>query len=354
MTQRSVKPKIAYAIDPRFPGGTSSAVAAELNVVAARADVSVFALPAAMFKDEAVAPQLQEVLTRLDLPLIWGAKEIGADIVILHNPSCLKFQQSLDVKIITPHLVVVAHENFLRPGGEEAFDVASCMQMIDRTTFASRRTLAPISTWNRQTITDWQTAHGQLDRWSVLDLDWFNICDFPLIDPISDPQDRRGRHSRPGFEKFPQHAVMDQCFPVHAKSNVLLGADAFVDDPIAPSHWQIHPFRSLNVETYFNMIDFMIYFTAPTFRESYGRVLAEAVAAGKIAISDPDTASAFGGAVHSATPSEVDGIIQYYVSNPKKYVQDVRSAQKKLKHFSPKTFATRFETIFADEVSFAQ
>jgi hypothetical protein len=33
--------------------------------------------------------------------------------------------------------------------------------------------------------------------------DWINICDFPFAPPTPAPRDRRGRHSRPGFEKFP-------------------------------------------------------------------------------------------------------------------------------------------------------
>ncbi len=304
-----------------------------------------------MFKGQIPAPQLQETLTRLDLALIWDAKEIAADIVIFHNPSCLRFQQELDVKIITPHLVVVAHENFLRPGGAEAFDVATCLGMIEQCSFASKRTLAPISAWNRKTIAQWQKTQRSLDRWSVLDVDWFNICDFPLLEPVDAPKDRRGRHSRPGLEKFPQQQFMEQCFPAHAEANILLGADAFVNDPQTPAHWELYPFRSISVEAYFEMIDFMIYFTAPTFRESYGRVLAEAVAAGKLTISDPETASAFGGAVQAASPEEVDGIIQSYIADPSTYRAKIIAAQRALEQFSPSAFATRFNTIFATEMS---
>jgi len=90
----------------------------------------------------------------------------------------------------------------------------------------------------------------------------------------------------------------------------------------------------------------MIYFTAPTFRESYGRVLAEAVAAGKIAISDPETASAFGGAVQAATPQEVNGMIQSYIADPDKYRSHIRAAQRALEQFSPSAFAARFNAVF--------
>ncbi len=348
--QPILKPSIAYVLDPRFPGGTSTAVAAELEVVTDLGQVTVHALSTSMFKGDVISPHLQNTLTRLNLSPIWDAPHIAADIVILHNPSCLRFQQNLDVRIITPHLVVVAHENFLRPGGAEAFDVATCLDMVDKAAFAAKRTLAPISAWNRKTINDWQIALGSLDRWSVLDVNWFNICDFPLLDPVEVPKDRRGRHSRPGFEKFPQQSIMEQCFPAHAESNILLGADAFVGDPQVPAHWVLHPFRSLSVDAYFELIDFMIYFTAPTFRESYGRVLAEAVAAGKVVISDHDTASAFGGAVLGADPGEVDEIIQNYIANPKTYRADIRKAQEKLSRFSPASFARKFKEIFMHEM----
>jgi len=93
----------------------------------------------------------------------------------------------------------------------------------------------------------------------------------------------------------------------------------------------------------------MIYFTAPTFRESYGRVLAEAVAAGKIVISDPETASAFGGAVQAAAPQDVNEIIQSYIVNPSTYRSHIRVAQRALEQFSPSAFATRFNEIFAKD-----
>ena len=129
------KPSISYILDPRFPGGTSSAVAAELELVKTFASVKIYAVSTEMFSGQEAAPQLRDVLLRLNLDLIWGAGEIADDIVIFHNPSCLKYQNSLDIRIIAKHLIVVSHENFLRPGEAEAFDVGKCLGQID----ASRR-----------------------------------------------------------------------------------------------------------------------------------------------------------------------------------------------------------------------
>jgi len=344
-----VKPRIAYVLDPRFPGGTSSAVAAELAVVSQLGVVTVHAQSSAMFKGRDVAPQLQDLLLRLDITMIWDSPEIAADIVIFHNPSCLRFQDRFDAKIIARHFIVVAHENFLRPVGAEAFDVARCMGLLESSSFAVKRTLAPISAWNRTTITDWIAARRSLDAWSVLDVDWFNICAFPNVEPVANPTDRRGRLSRPGLEKFPQRDVMDLCFPPHADANVILGADAFIADDSSPAHWTLIPFRGLQVSRFFDMIDFMVYFTAPTFRESFGRVMAEAVAAGKIVISDPETSRIFGGAVRGAAPEEVEEIIQEYINNPERYQADVRAAQKKLARFSPQQFEKQIGAILTQK-----
>jgi hypothetical protein len=339
------KPHVAYVIEPRFPGGTSSAVAAEIEVVSKFARVTVHGLSTSMFSGRDVSPNLHATLDRLGLEVLWDCPTISGDVVLFHNPSCLKFQDKIATKIITSHLIVIAHENFLRPAGAEAFDVAHCMAQISACSVALRKSLAPISDWNRETISQWHAKGGRLDNWSILDVDWFNICAFDILDPQPQISDRRGRLSRPGYEKFPTNDVMETCFPATAECNVILGANPLMADPMVPAHWTLYPFRGLPVDRFFEMIDFMIYFTAPTFRESFGRVMAEGIAAGKIVISDPDTARIFKGAVIAAQPDQVDGIIQSYLKSPAKYAKDVRSAQAVLSQFSPDAFARQLGPI---------
>lgn len=333
---------ISYVIDPRFPGGTSSAIASELKVVSQIGRVSVHAISSKMFSGKSVAPQIRDALRELGLTIIWDAPTISADVVLLHNPSFLKFQDRLESKIITKHLITITHENFMRPGQVEAFDVAKCLTNIDRSTLALQKSIAPISPFNRSKVEEWMLLHPQFDVWQILEDDWFNICDFPMLEPTATPTDRRGRHSRPGLEKFPNAADMDLCFPSYAQSNVILGAELFLQDKLVRPHWEMLPFQSLDVAHFFEMIDFMVYFTTPTLRESFGRVLAEALAAGKVVISDPETASAFHGAVLSAAPNEVDGIISNFIAAPKLYQYQVAKAQKYLENFSANTFKEYF------------
>jgi hypothetical protein len=338
---------VAYIIDPRFPGGTSSAVAAELEVVSRIARVRVFALDTLMFSERHVATQLKDVLIRLGLPLLWDAKEIAADIAIFHNPSCLKFQDDLPTRIIARHLIVVTHENFFRPGGALAFDVDKCLFQIERNALVLRRSLAPVSAWNRETVEAWRRDSNATPAWCVLEHDWFNICAMHMAEPADAPRNRRGRHSRPGYEKFPGREVLNLCFPPSAESNTILGADNLLRRDDLPAHWTLYRFGQISVDHFFDQIDFFVYFTAPTWRESFGRVIAEAIAAGKLVITDPETAGPFGEGAVGADPGDVDHIIATYIADADRYKADVLSGQKALTRFSAHAFRDRFDRVVA-------
>lgn len=337
--------RIAYVVDPRFPGGTSSAVAAELRLVAGFGRIRVHAVESAMFRGRAIAPVLEAAFDDIGIEPDWDAPVIAADIVILHNPAFLKFQRVFDRRIICRHLIVVTHENFERPGGAAGFDVSSCLNMIDRAALALQRHIAPVSAANRKTVESWFAGEGARAGWQMLPEDWFNICAFDMVPPPATPSDRRGRHSRPGFEKFPALDCLDRCFPDHARANVILGADSLIAQGATRPHWQLLPFGALEVDRYFAMIDFMVYFTSPVWRESFGRVLAEAMAAGKVVISDPDTAATFGGGVIPATPDEVDACIARHLAEPELYRRQVARGQTALVRFSAAAFTSMFGAV---------
>ena len=284
--------------------------------------------------------------------MIWDAPSISADIVLIHNPSFLKFNTEFETKIIARQLIVVTHENFLRPGGAEAFDVKRCLKLIDRASLTLSKSIAPISPYNRSTVSNWVAENPLPANWDVLGLDWFNICDFDMISPTKSPRDRRGRHSRAGMEKFPGLAEMDRCFPEHA-TNVILGADLLLTEGVQRPHWEMYPFQGLGVAQYFELIDFMIYFTAPTWRESFGRVLAEGIAAGKVVISDPGTASVFAGGVVAAEPEEVDRIISEFIADPESYIRQVRQGQAALAGYSSSEFQKRFLSVVEQHLGVA-
>lgn len=341
-------PTIAYVIDPRFPGGTSGAVAAELQVVSQLGRVRVYALETRMFRGRGVAAPLQRALDDLSLSLDWDSPVIAADLVIFHNPVTVKFQPQLGRKIVAGDLVVVMHANVVRPDGAEAFAAADCLRRIAQATTALRRWIAPISPISRAAFAEWSAVHGALPGWRVLPWDWHNICEGAMEAPIARPSDRRGRHSRPGLEKFPSLATLDVCFPHHAHANVILGGDLLVDAARRRPHWALHGFGTLAVPAYFERIDFMVYYTSPYFAESFGRSLAEGIQAGKVVLSDAATASVFGGGVIGVSPGEVDAVIAAHIVDPGRYAAQVRSGQAGLERYSAAAFGERLAQFIGD------
>lgn len=340
-------PQISYLVDPRFPGGTSSALAEELKAVAEIFRPHVRGLKSNMFKGGDVSRQLQEAFDETHIPFSWADKTIVSDVIIIQNPAFLKFQEKMGIKLLAKAIIVVTHENFYRPTGEPAFDVGAVLDAIDCASLACRKILAPISPYNRSTVDRWVQSKSE-KVWSVLPQDWFNICEFSLRPPTDTPRDRRGRLSRAGNEKFPSLSALDQSFPASAESCVLLGADNLVPFAHTRPHWEIHPFGSMPVNTFFDSIDFMVYHTSSTWRESFGRVIAEAIAAGKVVITDAETAANFNGGVVHASPEDVSMNIEDITRRPGRYQAIVAKGQKVLSRYSAQNFRDFFASVMAD------
>ena len=332
--------RLALVLDPRFAGGTSAAAAAEIRALAPIVDLEVVALETRMFSGRRVHPAIEAALADHGLGLTWQPPVVHADTIVLHNPSCLRFDAVLGVRLSCVDAVVVTHENFLRPNGSEAFDVAGCLGLLETALVCGRRRLAPVSGYNRRTVADWLARAGR--EWELFATDWSNIVEAELIPPTASPRDRRGRHSRPGFEKFPALDVMRAHFPPHAEACVILGGDALLLEPAEiPAHWDVRAFGASPVAAFLREIDFFVYFTNLLWSESFGRVVAEAIAAGKVVITDPVTATSFSEAVVVSDGSDVDRIVTELVGAPERYGDLVRRAQSRLAHFAPHAFVAR-------------
>jgi len=337
--------EVTLVLDPRFPGGTSSAVARELYALSGIARVRVVAISSNMFKGAADNPKLTSVFEELGIIPEVDPVVVTSDTIVLHNPSFLKFNNSLSTRFVCNRMIAVSHENFLRPNGSPGFDVDKCLSLISKNTLARSHLIAPVSGYNRGTVERWLDASDT--PWKLAEVDWFNICDFETLAPNPKPADRRGRLSRAGFEKFPDVETMNMLFPPHAEYCGILGADSFLIGGDAPSHWDLYRFQEIPIEPFLDRIDFFVYFTHPGLQESFGRVIPEAVAAGKLVITDSLTAKTFGSAVISAQPNEVDAIIAYYIAHPRSYVDHVQKAQVAITRFSAAQFSTSIDDFLS-------
>lgn len=343
--RRGHRPRVSLLIEPRFPGGSSGAVADEIRALAPHVDLTVIGLATGMFKGRPVHPAVSSALADVGLPLLPEPAVVRADAIVLHNPVALKFETALRPRLSAAQTIVVTHENLLHPGPRESFDVAHCLDLVAARIVGGARLLAPVSATNRETVADWLAARPD-SGWRMAPDDWPNILALPTIAPTSRPRDRRGRHSRPGFEKFPALAALRTQFPPHAERSALLGADALLLDREAlPAHWELLPFGAVPVEEFLAGIDFFVYFTNPLWRESFGRAIAEAIAAGKLVITDPATAAAFGPGVIADDGSSVDAIVAAHVADPARYGAAVRRAQADLARHRPESVTPRLLSL---------
>ncbi len=343
------QPKLTLVIDPRFSGGTSSAVAMEIHTLAPICDLSVVAISSKLFKGQNVHPLIQQACDETNTPLCWDPDVVSSELITLHNPSFLKFDERLTTRLVCDRLFVVCHENFLRPDGPEGFDVAHCLSLIAQQTLARQKFLAPISGWNRKCVDDWVSDNPC--TWAIAPVDWTNICDFEYVSSITNPRDRRGRHSRPGAEKFPPLYDLMVSFPQHCETVRILGADSLMVGQ-HPAHWQLLPFGAEDVATFLRTIDFFIYYTHPFWQESFGRVIAEAMAAGKVVITNDATGATFGEGVITAAPHEIDAIVSGMVANPTLYQDQVKKGQQSLTKFSGTAFQDRFQSLVKETKPF--
>jgi hypothetical protein len=304
-----------------------------------------------MFRDRPVNPAIAQALAEVGLTLLPEPPVVHADTIVLHNPACLKFDDRLRPRLSAARVLVVTHENFLRPGGSEGFDVAHCLRLVTERTAGGERLLAPVSAPNRASVAAWLAGH-EAAGWRLASADWPNICDGKFLAPTPAPRDRRGRHSRPGFEKFPPLAALRAQFPASAERNAILGADTLLLDPAEPArHWQLMPFGAMPVSEFLASIDFFIYFTNPLYSESFSWAIADAIAAGKVVITDPSTAEHFGPGVIGDHGAEINRIIMALIAEPGRYAAAVRRAQADLATHRPKPALGRLMALLAPEES---
>ena len=271
---------------------------------------------------------------------------VHADTIVFQNPSCLRFDTGPMVRLSCAQAFVVTHENFLAPSGSEGHDVRTCLDILEASLVCGARYLAPISPYNRRTVEAWLAR--ELRDWRLTTDDWLAVFDPELTPPTRAPRDRRGRHSRPGLEKFPPLDTMLAHFPAHAERCAILGGDTFLlDRETLPAHWEVLRFGEADVADFLSGIDFFVYFTHPNWRESFGRVIAEAISAGKVVITDPGTAATFGDAVVASNGGDVDEIVQGFIAEPQRYVAFVEAAQARLARHRPAAFVDRVRSLIS-------
>ncbi len=344
---------LLYFIEPRFPGGTSAAVVAELTALR-REDIRAGICPVLSPIFPAPRPTQREIAALLDAPhcpVVDPRHEISARLVLVHHPRLFEELPAEALRVSADALVLVLHHPPTDGFGWPQYDLDRILGNLTEI-FACPIWLAPVGPEVRARLTLPAECAAQ-----VTPEDWHNLIDFDLwpFHPRPPPGAtlRIGRHSRPQLNKFPD--TRDEAlriYPEHPGYRItMLGAPselARLYDPV-PANWHLLPFNAGGVRSFLRDLDVFVYFHGAEWVEAFGYAVLEAVASGVPAILPRSFEPLFQDAAIYTDPDGVARAIADFAADPEARDRHTRHARALVeRRFGLDQFRPRIERLFPD------
>lgn len=315
--------------DFRFPGGTSTAVASEIDALSA-AGYRIGLLPFAsriLNRARAFHPLIAAALASGRASLVPFAGPTRAGLVVLHHPQVFGSYPVRPWNLSADASVLVVHHPPVDAQGRPLYDWAA----IDRTV---RTTLGP-TFWAPVGPKVRAAFAGLADRPPLLERDWVNtldaaawrgnrtglVGDRPVI----------GRHSRPDKLKWPETAeAMRMAYPDDPRLSVrLMGYEGHLDAALGqrPPNWEVLPFDAEPVPEFLRRLDFFVYYHHPDWIEAFGRAILEAMATGAVPVLPPDFEPVFGDGAVYAEIGAVRETVLSHAGDPAAFRESSRAAE---------------------------
>lgn len=342
---------IVFVADPRFPGGTSTALAAEVQA-AARAGLSAALLPVMspiLRQSRPVHKGLADKIEETGTQVLDRGRRVRSLFAIVHHPSLFEGLPQSGLRLRAETVVLVLHHPLRDGTGSVQYDLPRVIEHIELALGATP-VLAPVGPLVRAQIPRDGVAGAQLtaqDWWNLIDPeDWPARPDRPVGTPI-----RIGRHSRPLAQKFPGDlALARAAYPDRPDFEIdMLGADPEClrrSLGEVPAHWHLRPFGSEAVSDYLRSLDFYVYFHRPDWIEAFGRAILEAAVSGLVVILPHHFRPLFGPAAIYGSEADVVPMIEEMVADPARYEMQGKRARAYAAHkFRLENFAVRLKAL---------
>lgn len=348
--------------EPRFPGGTSSSVAADVGAFSkAGLKVGLGLVESTGFFPDDISDN-PNILRLLDLPgveqvALTANTAISCDVAFFHNP--LAFERPLlrAVKLHAGAGIMVAHQPPFSGGNRTlTFDPFGVQRTI-KDQFGISVKWAPVSgicraqlrayaPFIRQTTLDWPNSFGVGD-WT------------PSRAKLQSSRLTIGRHGRPHIEKWPTTGrQIALSLPAGAQTDVcIMGADkAFLEEKgVDVSNWEILEFNQRPVRDFLDELDVFCYHHSPRWVEAFGRTIAEAMLMGVRCILSPQLERTFGPHAHYCEPEDVPAILDVIRANLHAEREAALVARQYcIDAYSDDNIVNRFEALKADPGTIAR
>ncbi len=289
---------IVLLADPRFPGGSSTALASEIRAAAA-AGYRIALVPlagAVLRRPHPFHPELRALIDAAACDLVAPSTPLSCGLLEIHHPQLLTFLPQQPLRIAAEHRLLIVHHPPFAADGTPFYDVPAIEGVVSEA-LGEAPLWAPVGPLVREQL-------AKLPRHPpLLPADWVNILEpVPFAGPRDHPNGgpvRIGRHSRPDPLKWPpDRAAVLEAYPDDPRFRVrILGGGPFLSELMGeplPSTWEVQPFTPGAAPRFLREVDAYVYFFHPRWVEAFGRAILEALAAGCPAILPEALAPLFG------------------------------------------------------------
>lgn len=310
--------------DLRFPGGTSTSVSGALRCLKRGGyDVGLIHVASSVFSTNRpfhpeIVATIGEGCARLVPP---SSQLLVSQLALFQNPLAFRTPLNIPFRVKAEKALLVLNQPVTNAVGEPYYDLETAIDHCQRVAHTDV-TVAPISGISRDNFQKSSPRERNIltEDWTeIIDASAFTVdrrrfCgDFPVI----------GRHSRPGDEKWPGTAdEMLAAYPARADVRVrILGVGPKVKELVGtpPSNWDVFHFGDLDVRYFLSTIDFWVYFHDPTWVESFGRAIAEAMASGAVTLLPKHFERNFSNGAIYCEPAEVLDVVDHLYRHPKEF-----------------------------------
>lgn len=342
---------IVHAADPRFRGGTASALRAEI-IAACRWGLKSALLPYHGMKERpcyGFAPRVQAAIAAMDYPMLSHATPANCDILLAHHPFVFQNLPLQCPQLRPNRIAAVLHHPPLDGAHTPQYDIEKLIAALE-TTFQAPVWLAPVGPIVRRQLLEIGVSANRITR-----RDFRNI-----VDETEWPARKRpaptdhvviGRHSRKDPLKWPDKTDdIQSAYPNAHNVTVRILGDAYLPNGMAwPGNMYVQEFTETGVSDFLAGLDFYVYFHSDRWVEAFGLAIAEAMAAGLVVILPPRFQDLFGDGAVYAQPNEVMAVIERFRQQPDDYRRQSLAARRVVHtHYSIKSYGTRMQQLAED------
>ncbi len=307
--------------DIRFPGGTSTAVASDIQALSkAGYAVGLVAVASSVLRQpRAQHASIQSLIEKGAVVLVPQREAVSARLCLLHHPQCFTGYPQLPWKIKADIIRLIVHHPPVDAMGEPYYDHAQINQVV--TDVIGPAVWAPVGPKVRSAFLGLSNAPALADE------DWVNIIDPDLYrvqrQGFVPSRPIIGRHSRPDPQKWPDtRKTFLQAYPDHSGIKVrLMGYGTELDAVVGkrPDSWEVLSFGAMPVRSFLGSLDYFVYFHSETWIEAFGRSVLEAMAAGAVVVLPDHFEPLFGeGAIYCEPAKVADTVLKLH-ANPTEY-----------------------------------